>query len=290
MSSHPSPSPQAPNTPAKPVMVPEILAAKGHRKLCMVTAYDYPSAQLADQAGADMILVGDSLAMVVLGMQDTLSVTMDQMLHHCLAASRGCTRPLLVGDMPFLSYQADVAEAVRNAGRFLAQGRAGAVKLEGGREYAPQVKAMVSAGIPVMGHVGLTPQYLNTLGGFRAQGKTAASARAMLDDAKALEDAGAFAIVLEAVPQETAALITESIQVPTIGIGAGNATDGQVLVFHDLLGLFDRFVPRFVKQYAQIGPAMAEALGRYCDEVRSGAFPAEEHTMHLRPEEREKLV
>ncbi|SKA85445.1 3-methyl-2-oxobutanoate hydroxymethyltransferase [Paucidesulfovibrio gracilis DSM 16080] len=279
-----------PCSDAKPVTVPEIRAAKGERKLCMVTAYDYPSARIADQAGVDMILVGDSLAMVVLGQQDTLGVTMEDMLHHTLAASRGRSRALLVGDMPFLSYQADVAEAVRNAGRFLAQGRANAVKLEGGKAYAPHVAAMVGAGIPVVGHVGLTPQYFNTLGGFKTQGRSAASARAMLEDAKALEEAGAFAMVLEAVPEETAALITRELTIPTIGIGAGNVTDGQVLVLHDLLGLFDRFVPKFVKQYAQIGPAMVDALQSYCDEVRSGAFPAPEHTFRLPPEERDKLA
>ncbi|MGE4292083.1 MAG: 3-methyl-2-oxobutanoate hydroxymethyltransferase [Desulfovibrio sp.] len=282
MSSHP--------TAAKPLTAPDIQAAKGERKLCMITAYDYPAALLADASGVDMILVGDSLAMVVLGHEDTLSVSMDEMVHHTRAASRGTSRALLVADMPFLSYQADVAEAVRNAGRFLSEGHARAIKLEGGKDYAPHVAAMVRAGIPVMAHLGLTPQYVATLGGFKAQGKSAQAARAMLDDAKAMEDAGAFSIVLECIPEETAALITEAVSIPTIGIGAGKSTDGQVLVLHDLLGLFDRFVPRFVKQYAQIGQLITETLQRYCADVRSGAFPAEEHTMHLANGEREKLA
>lgn len=278
------------SAPAKQITAPDIRAAKGQRKLCMLTAYDYPTAMLADQSGMDMILVGDSLAMVVLGHEDTLSVTMDEMIHHARAAARGTSHALLVADMPFLSYQADVAEAVRNAGRFLSEGRARAVKLEGGRDFAPHINAMVKAGIPVMGHVGLTPQYVATLGGFKAQGKSADAARQMLDDAKALEDAGVFSIVLEAVPAETAALITEAVSVPTIGIGAGNVTDGQVLVFHDILALFDRFVPKFVKQYAQIGTNITEALQQYCTEVRNGTFPAEAHTIHLASEERDKLV
>jgi 3-methyl-2-oxobutanoate hydroxymethyltransferase len=278
------------SAPKKQITAPDILAAKGERKLCMITAYDYPTALLADKSGMDMILVGDSLAMVVLGHEDTLSVSMDEMVHHTRAAARGTSRALLVADMPFLSYQADVAEAVRNAGRFLSEGRARAVKLEGGRDFAPHVAAMVRSGIPVMGHIGLTPQYVATLGGFKAQGKSAQAARAMVEDAKALEDAGAFSIVLESMPEETAALITEAVSVPTIGIGAGNITDGQVLVMHDLLGLFDRFVPRFVKQYAQLGPVVIESLERYRAEVASGAFPGPEHTLHLSPEERDKLA
>ncbi|MEF2144133.1 MAG: 3-methyl-2-oxobutanoate hydroxymethyltransferase [Desulfovibrionaceae bacterium] len=274
---------------AKQLTAPDIRALKGVRKLCMMTAYDYPTARLVDQSGMDMILVGDSLAMVVLGYEDTLSLTMEEMLHHTRAAARGTRHALLVSDMPFLSYQVSMEQAVRNAGRFLSEGRAKAVKVEGGRDFAPHIKAMVRAGIPVMGHLGLTPQYMATLGGFKAQGRSSEAVLCLLDDAKALEDAGVFSIVLEAIPNEAAALITDAVSVPTIGIGAGNMTDGQVLVLHDMLGLFDRFVPRFVKQYAQMGSQIVKAMGKYVEDVRSGAFPAEEHSLHLSKEECAKL-
>ncbi|MCI0396569.1 MAG: 3-methyl-2-oxobutanoate hydroxymethyltransferase [Chloroflexi bacterium] len=244
----------------------------------MLTAYDYPSALLVDQAGVDLILVGDSLAMVVLGLENTLAVTMDEMLHHARAVARGAKAAFLIGDMPFMSYQADVVEAVRNAGRFLKESGMDSVKLEGGHEVAPATRAIVNAGIPVMGHIGLTPQSISKLGGFRVQGKTAADARRLLDDALALEAAGCFAIVLEAVPAPVAEAISRRLRIPTIGIGAGPGCDGQVLVYHDLLGLFDRFTPKFVKQYANAGQAIHEALVAYVEDVAAGRFPAAEHT------------
>ena len=253
--------------------------------ITMVTAYDFPTARLADQAGVDAILVGDSLAMVVLGHPDTLSVTMDEMLHHARAVRRGASRALLIGDMPFLSYQADEAEAVRNAGRFLKEAGMEAVKLEGGRAVAATVRRIVRAGIPVQGHVGLTPQSVNVLGGWKVQGRTAAAARALLEDALALEDAGCFSIVLESVPDRVAAHITERVKVPTIGIGAGPGTSGQVLVLHDMLGLFDRFTPRFVKRYADLGDAARAALESFRADVEDRAFPGAEHSYTIDDEE-----
>ena len=253
--------------------------------ITMVTAYDFPTARLADQAGVDAILVGDSLAMVVLGHPDTLSVTMDEMLHHARAVRRGASRALLIGDMPFLSYQADEAEAVRNAGRFLKEAGMEAVKLEGGRAVAATVRRIVRAGIPVQGHVGLTPQSVNVLGGWKVQGRTAAAARALLEDALALEDAGCFSIVLESVPDRVAAHITERVKVPTIGIGAGPGTSGQVLVLHDMLGLFDRFTPRFVKRYANLGDTARAALVSFRADVEDRAFPAAEHSYTIDDEE-----
>ncbi|MGE4504734.1 MAG: 3-methyl-2-oxobutanoate hydroxymethyltransferase [Desulfovibrionaceae bacterium] len=272
---------------AKPISAPDILASKGQRKLAMLTAYDYPGALLADQAGMDMVLVGDSLAMVVLGHADTLSVTVEEMLHHTRAAARGAARALVVGDLPFGSYHRSVEQAVETGVRFLAEGRARAVKMEGPASFAPQVRALVRAGVPVMGHIGLTPQHIATLGGFRYQGKTAEAALALVDEAQALVEAGIFSLVLEAVPAEVAEAITEAVPVPTIGIGAGPGTDGQVLVAHDVLGLFDRFTPRFVKRYAELGNAMREAMARYVDEVRDGTFPAEGQTLRLKPQEAE---
>ncbi len=271
--------------PRKKITVPDILAAKGTRKIAVVTAYDYASARLADQAGMDALLVGDSLAMVVLGHEDTLSVTMEEMLHHTRAVARGAETALVIGDMPFLSYQASVEEAVRNAGRFLKEGRAQAVKIEGGREMAPQIRAMVAAGIPVMGHVGLRPQQVASMGGFKVQSKTAEQAGILLEDARIVAEAGCFAVVLEAIPARVAAVVTEKLAVPTIGIGAGRNCDGQVLVFHDILGLYDRFMPRFVKRYAEAGQMLAEALGRYADEVRQGVFPGPEHEFSISDEE-----
>ena len=256
-----------------------------HEPITMVTAYDYPTARIADQAGVDAILVGDSLAMVVLGHPDTLAVTMDEMLHHARAVRRGASRALLIGDMPFLSYQADEAEAVRNAGRFLKEAGMEAVKLEGGSAVAPTVRRIVGAGIPVQGHIGLTPQSVNALGGWKVQGRTAAAARALLEDALALQDAGCFSVVLESVPDRVAAFITERLEVPTIGIGAGAGTSGQVLVLHDMLGLFDRFTPRFVKRYAELGNAAREAVEAFRAEVESGAFPAAEHSYAMEDEE-----
>ncbi len=249
--------------------------------ITMLTAYDYPSALAVDRAGVDTILVGDSLAMVVLGYENTLSVTMEDMLHHSRAVARGAKFALLVGDMPFMSYQISVEDAVRNAGRFLQQGGMDAVKLEGGAERVPAIQAIVSAGIPVMGHLGLTPQSVNQLGGFRPQAKNAAAARKLLEDALALEAAGCFAIVLESVPARLAEYVSKRLSVPSIGIGAGAGCDGQVLVTHDMLGLFDRFTPKFVKKYANLHNEMQRAIGAYIDDVETRRFPAPEHTVAM---------
>jgi 3-methyl-2-oxobutanoate hydroxymethyltransferase len=249
--------------------------------LTMLTAYDYSSAQLVDAAEIDMILVGDSLAMVMLGLSSTVPVTMDEMLHHCRPVARGAKYTFLVGDMPFMSYQADISEAVRNAGRFLKEGNMDAVKLEGGREMAATVQAITNAGIPVQGHIGLTPHSVSKLGGFKVQGNTASSAKRLLDDALALEEAGVFSIVFEAVPAPIAAVITRCLTIPTIGIGAGAGCSGQVLVYHDLLGLFDAFTPKFVKQYANLKQTIGEALTAYRQDVLAGSFPAEEHTYRI---------
>ena len=253
--------------------------------ITMLTAYDYPTALSMDQAGVDAILVGDSLGMVVLGYANTLPVTMEEMLHHCRAVTRGAQFALLVGDMPFMSYQADVNDAVRNAGRFLQQAGMDAVKLEGGRERADAVRAIVGAGIPVMGHLGLTPQSINQLGGFRPQGKTALAAKKLLEDALLLEDAGCFSIVLESVPARLAEFISKKITIPTIGIGAGVSCDGQVLVTHDLLGLFDRFTPKFVKKYADFHGEMKRAFSEYLAEVQARQFPGAEHSVEMSEEE-----
>jgi 3-methyl-2-oxobutanoate hydroxymethyltransferase len=249
--------------------------------ITMLTAYDYPTALAVDRAGIDSILVGDSLGMVVLGYENTLPVTMADMLHHCRAVAKGARYALLVGDMPFMSYQISVDQAVGNAGRFLQEAGMDAVKLEGGRERAQAIQAIVSAGIPVMGHLGLTPQSVHQLGGFRAQGRTAAAARRLLEDAYCLQEAGCFAMVLETVPARLAACISQHLDIPTIGIGAGADCDGQVLVTHDLLGMFDRFTPRFVKQYADFHREMASAFAAYRSEAETGAFPAPEHTVEM---------
>jgi 3-methyl-2-oxobutanoate hydroxymethyltransferase len=257
--------------------------------ITMLTAYDYPTAMAMDKAGVDSILVGDSLAMVVLGYENTLPVTMDEMLHHARAVARGAKSALLVGDMPFMSYQVSVEDAVRNAGRFLQNGGMDAVKLEGGRERADAVRAIVGAGIPVMGHLGLTPQSVHQLGGFRAQGKTASAAKILLEDAKILEEAGAFSLVLESVPARLAEYISKQISIPTIGIGAGAGCDGQVLVTHDLLGLFERFTPKFVKQYAKLHEDLNKAFTDYIDDVKNKRFPAVEHTVEMTDEEWEEF-
>lgn len=246
-------------------------------KLSMLTAYDYPTARLMDQAGIDLLLVGDSLAMVCLGHADTVSVTMEEMLHHTAAAARGAERALVVGDMPFLSYQVSEEEAVRNAGRFIKEARADCVKLEGGVTQADKVEAIVRAGVPVMGHIGLTPQTATQLGGFKVQGRDPRAARRLMEDAKAVQEAGAFSVVLECVPSSLAAEITDALTIPTIGIGAGPRCDGQVLVLHDIVGLFERFTPKFVKKYANLSEEIRKAVGRYKEEVESGAFPAPEH-------------
>jgi 3-methyl-2-oxobutanoate hydroxymethyltransferase len=244
----------------------------------MLTTYDFTAAILVDRADIDIILVGDSLGMVMLGYSGTTQVTMEEMLHHCKAVARGASGALLVGDMPFMSYQADVAEGVRNAGRFLKEAGMDCVKIEGGRETTATIRAIVQAGIPVMGHIGLTPQTVSQLGGYRIQGKTAASAQSLLEDALALQEAGCFSVVLEAIPATVASHISQKLTIPTIGIGAGVGCDGQVLVYHDMLGLYDRLQPRFVKQYGAIGEAITAAVQTYSEEVRSRKFPAQEHT------------
>ncbi len=268
------------------------LQAKKERgePITMLTAYDYPTALLVDRAGIDIILVGDSLAMVVLGHENTVAVTMDEMLHHCRAVARGAKYPLLVGDMPFMSYQVTAEDAVRNAGRFLKEGGMDVIKLEGGTEVADTVRAIVGAGIPVMGHIGLTPQSVSKLGGFRVQGKSVEAARKLLDDAQALEQAGAFSLILEAIPDRLAALITRRVSIPTIGIGAGPDCDGQVLVIHDLIGLFDRFTPKFVKRYASIFPIVSRALADYRDEVINKTFPGPEHSFTIKDEVYQALL
>lgn len=260
---------------AKPkrITVPDVRAMKGAARIGMLTAYDFPTAKIADEAGADVILVGDSLAMVVLGHPDTLSVTMDEMLHHTRAVVRGAQRSLIVADMPYLSYHVSIEEAVRNAGRFIQAG-AHSVKVEGGKpSRLAAIRAIIDAEVPVMGHIGLTPQSVNAFGGFKVQGKGADAAKRLFDEAAALEDAGCFSLVLECVPAEVAAYITERVSIPTIGIGAGPACDGQVLVFHDLLGMFDGFKPKFVRRYAEIGGSMKEALQQFLGDVREGRFP-----------------
>src|SRR5437867_3231499 len=257
----------------KKVTAPAVKSMKGSARIGMITAYDYPSAKAADAAGADVILVGDSLGMVVLGYPDTLQVTVADMLHHTRAAARGTTRALLVGDMPYLSYHVSIEESVRNAGEFIRAG-AHAVKIEGGKaQRIKTVEAILDAEIPVMGHIGLTPQSVNALGGFKLQGKNVDDARRLMDEAVALDQAGCFSIVLECVPSELAALITERVSAPTIGIGAGPACDGQVLVFHDLLGLYDALAPKFVRKYADTGKEMRVAVEHYLQDVRSGRFP-----------------
>lgn len=246
-------------------------------KITMITAYDYPTACLLDEAGIDILLVGDSLGNVVLGYENTLPVTMEESLHHTKAVARGAKRAMVVGDMPFLSYQTTVADAVLNAGRYLKEAGAQAVKLEGGRERAEVVRALVEAGIPVMGHLGLTPQSVHQLGGFRVQGRTEEAAQRLIEDALILEEAGIFSLVLEAVPSGLAAEVTKRLRVPTIGIGAGPHCDGQVLVFHDMMGLTNKKVPKFVKKYASLYELMLDALRRFKAEVQEGVFPGPEH-------------
>ena len=247
----------------------------------MLTAYDASFAGLIDAAGIDMVLVGDSLGMVLLGYDSTIPVTMEEMLHHCRAASRGVKRAVLVGDMPFMSYQVAESEAITNAGRFLKEAGCDAVKLEGGTEVCDTVKAIVKAGIPVMGHIGLTPQTASQLGGYKVQGRDADSARLLLQSARDLEAAGAFAIVLECIPAQLSEAITSAVAMPTIGIGAGKHCDGQVLVTHDMVGMFEKFIPSFVKQYVNLAPQIKKAVGAYRQEVKNGNFPAEEHSFAM---------
>ena len=264
-------------------------AKENGEKLTMLTAYDYSTAKLIDEAGINSILVGDSLGNVILGYEDTISVTMEDMIHHSAAVARGAKSALVVCDMPFMSYQTSVYDAVVNAGRLMKEGRAGAVKLEGGKEVCPQIKAIVDAGIPVCAHLGLTPQSINAFGGFKVQGKTEAAAKKLIEDAKAVEEAGAFAVVLECVPAALAELVTKKISIPTIGIGAGNVCDGQVLVYQDMLGMFSDFTPKFVKKFADIGIVMKEAFKAYDAEVKAGSFPGSEHTYAIDDEVIEKL-
>jgi 3-methyl-2-oxobutanoate hydroxymethyltransferase len=261
-----------------------------HERIVMVTAYDYPSGRLADAAGVDIVLVGDSAAMTVLGHESTTPATMDEMLMLTRAAARGAKRPLVVADMPFGSFQVSDEKAVQNAVRFVKEAGADAVKLEGAGPTVSRALALVGAGIPVMGHIGLTPQSAIMLGGFRAQGRTAAKAAALLEDARTLERAGCFSLVLEAVPAPVAARITEELSIPTIGIGSGRGCDGQVLVYHDLLGLYQGKAPRFVKRYAELAPAVQEALERFAADVRSGAFPGDEHTYSIPDDELEAFL
>jgi 3-methyl-2-oxobutanoate hydroxymethyltransferase len=261
--------------------------AKGGEKLVMITAYDYSTARVMDAAGVNAILVGDSLGMVMLGYEDTLSVTLDDMARHCAAVARGTREALVVCDMPFMSYHTGVEDTVRNAGRLIVQGRAQAVKLEGGAAFCPEVRALVRASIPVVGHLGLTPQSVNAFGGYKVQGKTPTAAQKLLDDARALQDAGAFALVLECVPAPLAAKITQALAIPPIGIGAGPDCDGQVLVWQDMTGMNPGKLPRFVKRFGEVGQALRGAVEAYAREVRAGTFPAEEHAYPL-PEGAEK--
>lgn len=273
---------------ATTVTAPEVRARKGGDRLVMVTAYDAPGARIADAAGVDLILVGDSVANNVLGYEDTLQVTVDDIAHHVAAVGRTRPRALVVADLPWLSYHTGVGDAVRNAGRLIRAG-AGAVKLEGGRKRLPVVEALIDAEIPVVGHLGLTPQSVLAMGGFKVQGRAGHAVRRLLDEALALADAGVFALVLEGIPDRVARLVTDSIAVPTIGIGAGAACDGQVLVFHDLLGLGDRPVPKFVRAYAALGRDATDAIARWAADVRSGAFPGDAESYHLPAEAAREL-
>ena len=264
-------------------------AKANKKKLTMLTAYDYSTAKLIDESGVDSILVGDSLGNVMLGYEDTISVTMEDMIHHGAAVARGAKNALVVVDMPFMSYQTSVYDAVVNAGRLMKEARANAVKLEGGAEVCPQIKAITDAGIPVCAHLGLTPQSINAFGGFKVQGKTEMAARKLIEDAKKVEEAGAFAVVLECVPEKLATLVTNSIGIPTIGIGAGAGCDGQVLVYADAVGMFSDFTPKFVKKFANVGEAMRQAFADYDKEVKEGTFPTVEHTYKIDESIIEKL-
>lgn len=263
--------------------------AKGQEKLVMLTAYDYSTARVMDMAGVDALLVGDSLGMVMLGYPDTLSVTVDDMVRHCAAVARGAQKALVVCDMPFMSYHVSVEDTVRNAGRLMTEGRAQAVKLEGGAEFAAEVRALTRASIPVMGHLGLTPQSVNAFGGFKVQGKSMAAAQKLLDDARALQEAGAFALVLECVPAPLAERVTQALSIPVIGIGAGAGCDGQVLVWQDMTGMTLSHLPRFVKRFGEVGASLRSAVEAYAREVRAGAFPGEDHVYPL-PDGMEKTL
>ena len=281
----------SPSTDRRPVTVPAVRSRKvrdGAEPLVMVTAYDAPGARIADEAGVDLILVGDSVAMVVLGYDDTLQVTVDDLAHHTAAVARAKPRPLIVADLPWMSYHVSAEDTVRNAAALIRAG-AGCVKLEGGRKRVPMIEAIVDAEIPVMGHLGLTPQSIHAMGGFKVQGKETDAAMQLVADAKALAHAGCFAIVLEGVPSEVASLVTAAVDVPIIGIGAGPDVDGQVLVYHDVLGIEDRIAPKFVRRYADLKAASVQAIAAYADDVRTGAFPAAAESCHLSAEVAETL-
>ena len=252
-----------------------------HKKITMLTAYDYSTAKIMDKAGINGILIGDSLGMVMLGYEDTLSVTMEDMIHHTKAVARGAKEALIVADMPFMSYQTSIYDAVYNAGRLIKEGRAQAVKFEGGASVCPQIKAIVDASIPVMAHIGLTPQSVNAFGGFKVQGKSEETAKRILEEAKQVEKAGAFAVVLECVPEKLAELITKSINIPTIGIGAGPNCDGQILVYQDMLDMYGDFKPKFVKQFAHVGAEMEKGIKEYIKETQDNVFPAQEHVFKI---------
>ncbi|RLB36276.1 MAG: 3-methyl-2-oxobutanoate hydroxymethyltransferase [Deltaproteobacteria bacterium] len=274
----------------KKVTIAELQQKKQNKhKITMVTAYDYPTARLVDQAGIDSILVGDSLGMVVLGYESTVPVTMEEMIHHCKAVTRGAKHSFIIGDMPFMSYHTSVDKAIENAGRFIKEAGCDSVKLEGGSEMADVVRAIVDVGIPVCAHIGLTPQTATKLSGFKVQGKDAESAKALVRSAKDLEEAGAFMIVVECIPDLLAARITDELSIPTIGIGAGKDCDGQVLVYHDLVGLFERFTPKFVKRYVNLSPQIQEALKQFRKEVEDGIFPGPEHSFTMSSEEASKI-
>jgi 3-methyl-2-oxobutanoate hydroxymethyltransferase len=274
----------------KKITISELMQKKENgQKITMMTAYDYPSGSLVDQSAIDTVLVGDSLGMVVLGYDSTVPVTMDEMLHHCKAVSRAVKGAFILGDMPFMSYQVNIEKAVENAGRFIKEAGCDSVKLEGGSEMTDTVRAIVQAGIPVCAHIGLTPQTATMLGGYGVQGKDAESAKKLVDSAKDLEQAGAFMIVLECIPDLLAEKITSELTIPTIGIGAGKNCDGQVLVYHDLVGLFERFTPKFVKKYLNLSSQIKEALVQYKDEVENGVFPGPEHSFGMKKGEAEKI-
>ena len=260
-----------------------------HHRIVMITSYDYPTAKIADEVGVDSILVGDSYGMVVLGYDTTIPVSVEELLPVCRAVRRGAPNPLLIADMPFLSFQVSKEDAIRNAGRFVKDGDMEAVKIEGGSEVSETVRGISKAGIPILGHIGVTPQTATLHGGYRVEGKTAIAGNELLADAKALEEAGVFGIVLEMVTEEVAKVITESVSVPTIGIGSGRYCDGQVLVLHDILGLYPRFTPKFAKRYADIAPTIRQALHNYAEDVRAGTFPEDQHAFKMDEEEREKL-
>lgn len=262
---------------------------KNNEKITMLTAYDYSTAKLLDEAGINSLLVGDSLGMVVLGYENTLQVTVDDIIHHCKAVSRGAKNSLIVGDMPFLSYHISIEDTIRNAGRIIQEGNAHCVKLEGGKDVIDKVEALIKAQIPVMGHIGLTPQSVNMFGGFTVQGKNEEDAQKIIDDALLLEKVGVFSIVLEGIPAKLAEIITNKLTIPTIGIGAGNKCDGQVLVINDMLGIYSDFTPKFVKKYANIKDEISKGLGHYMEEVKNGSFPGPEHSFSIADEILEKL-